>query len=189
MKLVLLLALTASCTRTERAQRTVQPADLERAHARATALKQTLMTELTMAIGKGVPAAIDVCHTRAPAIAAELSRDGVVVGRATRRARNPQNRATGWKDDAIEELAAKHARGEPLATARFTRVLSDGRIVYAEPLVVAELCVSCHGTQVADDVKAAIAARYPEDQATGYAVGDLRGIVWVELGLDEKPAP
>ena len=30
-------------------------------------------------------------------------------------------------------------------------------------------------------VKAAISARYPEDRATNFAAGDLRGWFWVEV--------
>lgn len=28
---------------------------------------------------------------------------------------------------------------------------------------------------------AALAARYPDDAATGYALGDLRGVLWAEV--------
>ncbi|MDT4883752.1 hypothetical protein FQZ97_1198250 [compost metagenome] len=42
-------------------------------------------------------------------------------------------------------------------------------------------CLACHGTQMAPQVRAAIAAHYPDDAATGFAVGDLRGGLWVEV--------
>jgi len=54
-------------------------------------------------------------------------------------------------------------------------------MAYAEPLGIQEVCLTCHGTSVAPEVTAAIAPKYPDDQATGYALGDLRGIAWVEL--------
>jgi len=34
---------------------------------------------------------------------------------------------------------------------------------------------------LAPDLKAKLAELYPNDQATGYAAGDLRGVFWVEL--------
>lgn len=176
-----LLFLLATTCRRETTAREVQATDLERGHAIASALKKALTTELTAAMGQGVPAAIDVCRRRAPAIAEALSRDGAIAGRATLRPRNPQNEAAGWKSDAIAYFEAAHARGEPLAKARFSRVLPDHRIAYAEPLVVAELCTTCHGTAIAPETAAAIAASYPGDRATGYSAGDLRGVVWVEL--------
>jgi hypothetical protein len=181
----LLLLLFVACHR-EPVKNEVRGVDIERGHAIATRLKQALSSEVTTAMAKGVPAAIDVCATRAPAIAAELSTGDVAVGRATRRPRNPSNQADGWKLDAIAHFEAVHTRGEPLASARFSRVLPRNRIAYAEPLVIAELCTTCHGSAIAPEIATAIAARYPGDQATGYAVGDLRGVVWVELDRERK---
>jgi hypothetical protein len=34
-----------------------------------------------------------------------------------------------------------------------------------------------------------LAEKYPGDQATGYAVGDLRGLAWVELPAGARAAP
>jgi len=38
---------------------------------------------------------------------------------------------------------------------------------------------ACHGGETADDVRVAIAARYPQDHATGFSAGDLRGAILV----------
>jgi hypothetical protein len=46
--------------------------------------------------------------------------------------------------------------------------------------VLQPLCVACHGKFLAPDVAAIIEEAYPEDQATGFEVGDLRGVFWVE---------
>ncbi|MBW2376809.1 MAG: DUF3365 domain-containing protein [Deltaproteobacteria bacterium] len=43
------------------------------------------------------------------------------------------------------------------------------------------LCVTCHGAELPPDLRARLAELYPEDQATGYAAGDFRGVFWVEL--------
>jgi hypothetical protein len=40
-------------------------------------------------------------------------------------------------------------------------------------------CAACHGTEIADDVRAAIPKRYPQAQATGFGAGDLRGAILV----------
>lgn len=52
---------------------------------------------------------------------------------------------------------------------------------YAEPLVIQEFGLGCHGSAITPDVEVALAEKYPTDKATGYAVGDLRGVAWVEL--------
>jgi hypothetical protein len=46
------------------------------------------------------------------------------------------------------------------------------------------LCLVCHGETLAPEIAAQIAAQYPEDQATGFADGDLRGVFWVEFPSD-----
>ena len=50
-------------------------------------------------------------------------------------------------------------------------------------------CLACHGAQVAPAVRAAIAAHYPDDAATGFAVGDLRGGLWVEVPATAAHTP
>ena len=47
--------------------------------------------------------------------------------------------------------------------------------------VYGQLCVTCHGESLAPDVQERLAERYPTDRATGYRVGDLRGVFWAEL--------
>lgn len=143
-------------------------------------LKKSLVGALQTALQQGAPAAVSACHGMAPGLAASLSRDGITVGRTTRKPRNPQNAATGWRVDALAEMEKLHAEGK-IAGATFTRRLPDGRAAYAEPLVIQELCLTCHGASVAPEVTTILAEKYPADQATGYALGDLRGIAWVEL--------
>lgn len=150
-------------------------------------LKRSLVSEVTKAMGSGVAAAVRACHTQAPVLTAAVARAGATVGRATRKPRNPNNIATGWQADALAQFESVVAAGKPLAGQTFARQLASGRIAYAEPLVIQELCVTCHGATLAPEVKAEIAALYPDDRATGYAVGDLRGVAWIELPATERP--
>lgn len=86
------------------------------------------------------------------------------------------NLATGWKLDAYHALEKATDR----ATATYTAELPSGALVYAEPLVIDAVCLTCHGS-VGSDVAAALRERYPDDRATGYALGDFRGIAWAEV--------
>jgi hypothetical protein len=144
-------------------------------------LKQQLITRLTAAMADGVPAAIAVCHTEAPAIAGTLSVDGVAVGRATRKPRNPDNLASGWQADALDHFETLVAAGTPLAGASYVHRLPGGGTAYAEPLVIQPLCLGCHGAELAADVAATLAERYPDDHATGYQLDELRGIAWATM--------
>lgn len=159
----------------------VAAVDQARAAAIIGELKRSLVGALTRAMADGAPAAIEVCQTTAPALAAALARDGATVGRATRKPRNPGNAAVGWQLDALAQFEQRRAAGTPLDGARFARRLPDGRIAYAEPLVIQPLCLACHGATIAPEVQQVLATRYPHDLATGYQQGELRGVAWVEL--------
>ena len=152
----------------------------KRGHDAIAALKDQLRAALSKALEGGAPHAVEVCGTAAKAIADALATDGVKVGRATRKPRNPDNAATGWQAEALAEFEAAAAAGTKLDGLHYLRQLPDGQTRYAEPLVVQALCTKCHGAAIAPDVQAAVAAAYPTDQATGYAEGALRGLAWAE---------
>jgi len=182
---IAVLAVLAACSSDKAPAPTPASADSEPERARGAALigelKKSLVGALTKAMADGIPNAIEVCNIEAPRLAAALATDGAKLGRATRKPRNPSNAATGWQAEALSYFEGIKAAGKPLAGTSFGRRLDDGRFGYAEPLIIQELCVACHGATLAPEVTAALASRYPTDQATGYAVGDLRGVAWAEL--------
>lgn len=154
---------------------------LSKARTAVGELKHRLVGALTEALKQGPTTAIAVCSGHAPAIAEALAVDGVTVGRATRKPRNPANAAAGWHAEALARFEAMLAAGQPLAGATWIARLPDGATAYAEPLLIQPLCATCHGAALADDVRGALAAKYPADQATGYAIGALRGVAWAEV--------
>jgi len=146
-------------------------------------LKRRLTAALTEALRESPASAIGVCRTEAPAIARSLAAGGATVGRATRKPRNPANLAAGWQANALAHFERRLAGGAPLDGASWSKALPGGRTAYAEPLVIQPLCVTCHGPVdgMPAALRDALAERYPADRATGYAVGDLRGVAWAEL--------
>lgn len=156
----------------------VAPPALERAKQAVGGFKRALKAALTAALAEGGPKhALSVCQKEAPRLAAAASKDGLTVGRATLRPRNPANLAEGWKREAYETLE----RAEDRRTATYAAELPSGAFAYAEPLVIDDVCLTCHGASVASDVAVALRELYPDDRATGYALGDLRGIAWAEV--------
>ena len=63
--------------------------------------------------------------------------------------------------------------------------LASGEIGYVEPIHMKGLCMQCHGDRIKPDVKARLRALYPEDRATGFKRGELRGMFWVKLPADQ----
>jgi hypothetical protein len=71
-------------------------------------------------------------------------------------------RAAGKKPDEMEFLEVVENDGIP-------------HLRYMKPVGVGAPCLHCHGTDINAEVKAKIDALYPNDQATGYRQGDIRG--------------
>lgn len=145
-----------------------------RAEAAIGQAAQALKGKLTEAMKNGGPvAAIDVCAKDAPAIYAEIEqKTGVRVGRASLRLRNPADAPPDWVSEWLSMKGERKAEGvEPFKSGK--------RMI--KPIAIEPACLACHGTELAPDVKAALAARYPKDAATGYQLGDLRGAFWAEV--------
>lgn len=137
--------------------------------------KQNLQQALLDGLAEGPEEAIAACRVKAPEIASRLSRDGVRVGRASHRLRNPSNTAPEWVAPILNAYA-----NDPSDRAPRSVSLGDERSGYVEPIVVQPLCLTCHGANLAPDFASRIRELYPEDRAVGYETGDLRGVFWAE---------
>jgi hypothetical protein len=148
---------------------------LQRARSAQKELGSTLKRELLGAIEESKPAgAVDFCHERAPEIAREVSKShDLKIGRTSHRLRNPDNRPPSWAEPAVE-------RKEPRS---YVMQGPADQLGYLAPIKLGGVCVNCHGKedQLAPGVDEMLDRHYPEDQATGFAVGDLRGWFWVEV--------
>jgi hypothetical protein len=168
--------------------------DLEsRAFFAVAALQQSLAPRLIQSMTEdGVPAAIEVCAEEAPDIAARVATEqGLRIGRVSTRWRNPDNAPLDWHQGVFERFQSAIEAGEPADAQRWStrEQLPEGVALRAMVgLETRGLCLACHGAAVADEVREAIARRYPDDRATGFAEGDLRGAVWVEIPEASQPA-
>jgi cytochrome c553 len=126
--------------------------------------------------------AIETCKVEAPAIAARMSREsGWQVKRVGTRTRNT---ATGtpdaWEREQLEDFGQRLARGESPATLnRFEEIDQPAGTIqrYAQAIPAAAMCLTCHGDVQAQspELRAALRRAYPDDRATGYREGELRG--------------
>lgn len=137
--------------------------------------KKNLKQALVAGMQKGPVHAISVCKDQAPAIAESLSTEGVQMGRTSHRLRNPDNTAPEWVDAILQSYISDEAQRKPKLVS-----LPNDRQGYVEPIAVQPLCLTCHGKTLAPDVAAQISEAYPQDEASGFEVGDLRGVFWVE---------
>lgn len=165
-----------------------QTAALERAREVTARLAGTLMPRLQTELAEGGAAsALTVCAEVAQEITAEAETDGVRVRRVSTRVRNPADRPDDWERARLDELARAAAEGSlPPELHAVLDLPGGGReLRYLKPIVVQPLCLRCHGPAEAlePEVRARLAELYPDDEATGYAAGDLRGAVSVRVDL------
>ena len=156
------------------------PAETARAEQAMNELQRALLTKLTAAMTSGGPAAaVEVCRSDARTIAEAVAKaQGLELGRTSHRLRNPANAARGWARPAVDAAAGSKAASEGL------RVFDLGdRVGVLRPIGTAEACTRCHGAadEVHRNIGATLAAAYPQDRATGFTPGDLRGWMWAEV--------
>ena len=98
---------------------------------------------------------------------------GLEIGRTSHRLRNPENLPPEWAAAAVEAVSETAGYVEGPA----------GELGVMLPIKLASPCLACHGENdsLNEDVRSALAESYPDDQATGFAEGDLRGWFWIEV--------
>lgn len=151
------------------------------------ALKGELQTAMTTG---GPVMAIGVCNLRAPEIAEQVSLEsGWTVARSSHRLRNPGNEPDDYTSAIIADFLAREQSGEAASDLTSAEIVKEDdanvfRMVKAIPM--AEGCVACHGgASVTPEVEAAIAELYPEDQARGFEVGEMRGVFVLNKTLQD----
>lgn len=134
--------------------------------------QKQLKGELLAAMEEGGAAnAIQVCSTRADAIAADVSTDQLRIRRIGTRTRNPENGGDSHDRTALEQLSKSQPSVKTAEPERHYRAIFVG-----------PLCLNCHGKpeQLSPSVRDKLSELYPHDAATGYEAGDLRGAFVVE---------
>lgn len=163
--------------------------DVARAREAANALGKELQTMLFATLDSAGPSgAVVICADSAQARTARHAREGVYVRRVSLRVRNPANRPDAIEEAVLVRLDSLHRAGALPAEVTRLRALPGGgvRVEYLRPILVQERCLACHGERetLAPAVRTALAERYPDDMATGYRVGDLRGALSVRTSRE-----
>lgn len=140
----------------------------------ASQLKQALQT----AMQEGGPkAAVAVCQTQAPEIAASLSaKTGLDISRTSLKVRNIANQATPWQQAVLNDFERQKQAGTPINELKFVAVSDDGETLRMMKAIGTEaVCLTCHGDKIDAGLQAEINRLYPTDEATGFQQGDIRG--------------
>ncbi|MGK0363575.1 MAG: hypothetical protein ACI85O_000628 [Saprospiraceae bacterium] len=126
----------------------------------------------------GVPKAVSYCNLNAMPIIDSLSSEyNVKIKRTSSKIRNPLDAPTEEEKDVLESYQKVQLAGQALQ-AKVLNNVNQQPVFYA-PIMMNDLCLKCHG-KIGDTLTESdylhIKQQYPDDNAIGYIVGDLRGM-------------
>jgi hypothetical protein len=140
-------------------------------------LLQTLMKKIE---SEGILGAVEYCNVNAFPLVDSLSKaNHATIRRVSNKWRNPKDAPT---DDEVAIMEAYTYSVEQGQAPREEVFMEDNstQVVYTRPIMMgATLCLQCHGTpgkELTQEVADKINALYPQDKATGYELGEWRGI-------------
>ena len=158
-------------------------ADNAQLEAEATALATEfvgrLKPQLKQAMQSGGPVnAIDVCSEQAPRIADALSAEsGWLVKRVSLKPRNASRAVPDtWEQAVLKEFDRRQVSGENPASISYGESINSS-YRYMQAQVAQGLCLVCHGENIAPEVQQTLDQYYPDDFATGYSAGQVRGAI------------
>ncbi len=106
---------------------------------------------------------------------------GASISRVTDKPRNSANMASKTEVAIIRKYKAQVAAA---VNTKPTSLNEAGRQLFYFPIQTNALCLQCHGnsaTQINKETLNRLKALYPQDQATGYGLNEVRGLWKVEL--------
>ncbi len=153
---------------------------LEKGKAIAQKTGAVLGENLKLAIeSKGVNHALSFCNQMALQLTDSMAKaENVGIKRVSLKNRNPVNTANKSELDYFLLTETLKRSGKKI-TPQLKEV--DDKMVAYYPIFIQNKCLQCHGDKNKDIKKSTLTKiknLYENDKATGYKVGDLRGI-WV----------
>lgn len=150
----------------------------------ALSTKKVLGKNLMQALSKGgKDYALSFCNLNAIRLSDSMSMQlGSTIQRVSDRPRNPENRATEAEAKLIQEYQKMLKNGEVLEP-RIVKTATGLKGYHA--ITTMSMCLQCHGKKGADldlGFYEEIKKLYPEDEAYGYGLDEIRGL-WV-IALD-----
>ena len=98
----------------------------------------------------------------------------------------PRNRKTAipdeWERMVLEHFDERQSKGEAPGKMAYGEII-DGQFRFMKAQGVEPVCLKCHGERLAPEVEDALNQHYPNDKATGYSLGQVRGAFSLSKGL------
>lgn len=148
----------------------------------SSALLQKLGGELKAQMQtSGALGALNFCSQNALTLTEQVAKESKTsIKRVSINHRNPVNKANTEETALLLEWEKLAKNSQPLPAHKVVAV-SENIAMFYKPIVISnEACLKCHGN-VEGELAKAIKTAYPEDRATGYKMGDLRGMIAIEI--------
>lgn len=150
-------------------------------------LLKTLKMQLVKAISKSPYEAIEVCNKKALQLTKKVEEEvdhGIKIKRTSLKYRNPLNKPDEYEKDALIKLENMIKEGKN-PKYLIQKVNENGKTYYRyyKPLKIQNVCLMCHGepSKMDKQLLAKIKSLYPSDKATGYNLGDFRGVLRISI--------
>jgi hypothetical protein len=188
MRNIIAILLLSSALPLATAQEQTPTALEQQASALAQRFIGELKPQLKQAMASGGPThAIEVCASAAPKIAESLSEEsGWQVKRVSLKSRNASRaQPDTWEQGVLEQFDARQQAGEIPPQISFGEVTGD-QYRYMQAQGVGALCLTCHGEKLPESVSSTLQQYYPDDMATGYSLGQIRGAISLSRNLQNS---
>ena len=153
----------------------------------AETLKSALMLSMQT---DGSVKTIAVCKDIAPKVAQQVStKYNLDVSRTALKIRNPENKPDEWEKTVLRSFEKRLEKGEIIKKLSFSeQVETDGVKQWRMMKAIGTdlVCVTCHGEKIPEPIQAKLKKHYPDDQATGFSVGSVRGAFSVKQNLTDN---
>lgn len=162
---------------------------IEIGNAIAREAQKTLKTNLLNAIkNDGVTEAISFCNANALKLVQELEDSmNVSIFRVSQKWRNPKDEPDSLEALVLDAYQYNMDNGMDLKPS----IQEEGKevLLYTSPIKINNpLCLQCHGKvgdEVLNETHEKIISLYPNDNATGYTLGQLRGMWSIRIPKKE----
>lgn len=139
---------------------------------------KTLSNQLQAAMAEGgITNAVKYCNVEAYPLTDSLKTefDVLALKRATNQPRNEKNLASIREKNQLDLWKDHKSQGKKLQPVVVS--LDNEQVAFYAPITMKGQCLTCHGeVEAMGGDYAEIKKLYPNDQATGYSLGDLRGM-------------
>jgi hypothetical protein len=101
------------------------------------------------------------------------------IKRISLKPRNKNNYPTLYEKEILEKFNELNLKDNKNLKLEYNEIIKDennnNKFVYVKAILIKEVCLNCHGSNINDDLKKEIQKLYPDDKAINYKVNDVRG--------------